>query len=45
MGYTVALNPIWTVPNAPLASASSKQLHSPVLSTLAINGGQVKIYR
>ena len=33
------------MPNVPLASDPSKELHSPVLSTLAIHGGQVKIER
>ena len=45
MGYNVARNPIGTVPNAPLASAPGKELHLPILSTLAIHGGQVKIDR
>ena len=43
MGYNVARNPIWTMPNTPLASDPGKELHPPVLSTLAIHGGQVKI--
>ena len=45
MGYNVAPNLIGMVSNAPLASAPGKELHPPVLSTLVIHGGQVKIYR
>ena len=45
MGYNGARNPIGTVSNAPLASAPGKELHPPILSTLEINGGQVKIDR
>ena len=40
--YNVAHNPLGTVPNAPLASAPGKELHPPILSMLAIHGGQVK---
>ena len=40
--YNVARNPLGTVPNAPLASAPGKELHPPILSMLAIHGGQVK---
>ena len=42
MGYNVARNSIRTVPNAPLASDTGKELHPPTLSTLEIHGGQVK---
>ena len=42
MGYNISHNPIGTVPNAPLASAPGKELHPPILSMLAIHGGQVK---
>ena len=42
MGYNVARNPIGMVPNAPLASAPGKELHPPILITIALNGGQVK---
>ena len=45
MGYNLVRNPIGTVSNAPLASAPGKELHPPILSTLEINGGQVKIDR
>ena len=44
MGYNVSRNPIGTVTNAPIASTPGKELHPPILSTLAIQGGQVKIY-
>ena len=44
MGYNVARNPIGTLTNAPIASTPSKELHPPILSTLEIQGGQVKIY-
>ena len=33
------------VPNAHLASAPGKAFHPPILGTLDIHGGQVKIYR
>ena len=36
MGYNVARNPIGAVPNAPLASDPGKELHLPILITLAI---------
>ena len=42
MIYNLARNPIGTVPNALLASASGKELHPPILITPAIHGGQVK---
>ena len=42
MGYTVARNPIGTVPNALLTSASVKEIHPLILSTLAIHWGQFK---
>ena len=42
MGYNVARNPIGVVPNAPLASDLGKDLHPPILSTIAIDGCQVK---
>ena len=45
MGYNVACNPIKTGPNAHLASAPGKEIHPPILITLAIHGGQVKIER
>ena len=41
MRHNVSDNPIVTVPNAPLASAPGKKFHPPILSTLAIHGGQV----
>ena len=44
MGYNLARNPIGTVHNASLASALGEELHPPILRTLAIHGGQVKIY-
>ena len=42
MRYNVARNPIGTVPNAPLASAPGKELHTPILNMIAIYGGLVK---
>ena len=39
--YNVARNPLGTVPNAPLASAPSKELHPPILRMLVMHGGQV----
>ena len=45
MGYNLAHNPIGMVPTAPLSSTLGKELHPPILSTLAIHGGQVKIER
>ena len=42
---SVARNPIWTVPNAPQASAPSKESHPPILGMIAMNEGQVKIER
>ena len=45
MGYNVARNPIGTVPNAPLAFATGKEPQPPILRTLVIHGGQVKIER
>ena len=42
MGHNVAHNPTGTVPNESLASALGKELHPPVLITLAIHGVQVK---
>ena len=39
--YKVSHNPLWTVPNAPLGSAQGKELHPPILSMLAMHGGQV----
>ena len=39
MGYNVARNPIGMVPNAPLASATGKELHPLILSKLVIHGG------
>ena len=42
MGYNVSRNPIGTVPNALLASATGKELHPLILIMLAIHGGQVK---
>ena len=44
MGYNVAHKPIWTMPNAPIASATVKELYPYILSILAIHGVQVKIY-
>ena len=41
--YNVACNQLWTVPNAPLASAPGEELHPPILSMLEMYGGQVKI--
>ena len=37
MRYNVARNPIGTVPNAPLVSATGKELHPQMLSMIAIN--------
>ena len=37
----VAHNPKRKVPKVPLASALGKELHSPILGTLKIHGGQV----
>ena len=42
MGYNVSRNPIGTVPNALLASATGKELHPLILIMLEIHGGQVK---
>ena len=42
MGYNVERNTIGTVPNSPLVSDTGKEIHPPILSTLAIHGGQVK---
>ena len=42
MVYDVAHNPKGTVPNAPLASDPGKELHPPILITLAIHGGHFK---
>ena len=42
MRYNVARYPIGMVPNAPLASDLDSELHLPILSTIAIHGGQVK---
>ena len=42
MVYNVARNPIGTVPDALPASDLGKELHPPILSTLAIHGFQVK---
>ena len=42
MGYNIALKTIGTVPNFPLASATGKEPHPPILSMIAIHGGQVK---
>ena len=41
MKYNVAHNPIGMVPNAPLASASGKKPHPPILRKIEIYGGQV----
>ena len=43
--YNVTDNPLGMVPNAPLASDNGKEPHPPILSVLAIHGGQVKIER
>ena len=43
--YNVAHNPIRPVPNAPLASAPSKEFHHPIFILLEMHGGQVEIYR
>ena len=40
--YKVARNPLGTVPNAPLASGTGKELYPPTLSMIWIHGGQVK---
>ena len=37
----MARNPIWTVPNEPLASAPGKEFHHPILSNLTIHECQV----
>ena len=42
MGFNVARNPIGTVPYALIASAMGKELHHPILITLAIHGRKVK---
>ena len=42
MGDNAARNPIGMVHNAPLASALGKELQPLILSTLVIQGGQVK---
>ena len=42
MRYNVARNPIGTVHSAPLSSAPGKEICHPILSMLAIHGGQVK---
>ena len=39
--HNLARNPIGTVTNAPLDSAPGKQFHPPILSLIAMNGGQV----
>ena len=39
--HNLARNPIVTAPNAPLDSAPGKQFHPPILSLIAMNGGQV----
>ena len=36
MGYSISHNPIWTGPNALLASDLGKELHPPILSMLHI---------
>ena len=41
--HNVAHKPIGAVSNVPLSSAMFKEFHSLILSTLEINGGQVKI--
>ena len=43
MGYNEAHNPVVTVPNEPLVSSLGKELHPPILITLSIHVGQVKI--
>ena len=45
MGDNVACNPIGMLHNVPLASATGKELHLLILSTLVIHGGWVKRYR
>ena len=45
MGYNVARNPLEMVHNVPLASASGKEIHPPILSMLVIHGRHVKRYR
>ena len=40
--HNVARNPMRTVPNDPLDCALVKELHPPILSTLAMHGGQIK---
>ena len=45
MGYSVERNSIGTLPNAPLASAPGKELHPPILSTLAIQARLREIER
>ena len=40
--YKVSHNPLGTVFNAPLASATGKELRPPILNMLYIYGGQVK---
>ena len=45
MGYNVVCNPKGTVPNEPLDSAPGKEIYPPILITLEIHVGQVKIER
>ena len=45
MGHNVERNPIGKVTNVPVAFATGKELHPPILSALVIHGGQVKIER
>ena len=40
--YNVERRPLGTLPDAPLTSAQGKELHPPILSMLAMHGGQVK---
>ena len=40
--YKAAHKPLGVVPNAPLASATGKNIHLPTLSILEIHGGLVK---
>ena len=42
--HNVSRNPIGMVPNVPLASDLGKESHPPILITLDMHGGQVKIY-